>query len=82
MVQRTGSIGSSRGQISPGNVGVCRHVSTGSLETSPSPEPASISAFGGSNDCRLVMTAVPSMPAIYRKPLLKPLLKPLAPMRY
>jgi hypothetical protein len=82
MVHRTGSIGGGSGQLRSGNGGVCRHAPHGALEKSPSPEPPSISAFGGNNDCRLVMTAGPSMPAIYRKPLPTPLPKPLAPMRY
>ena len=70
MVQRTGSIGGSRGQMCPGNVGVCLQAPTATLlETSPSPQPLSISDVGGNKRRgRLFLTAVPPVPAIYLEP--------------
>jgi hypothetical protein len=67
MVQRTdiaGSIRCSMGPVSPGKDGTRRHAPSALLEKSHLP-PLPISYSDGKNCCRLFMTAVPSVHAIY-----------------
>jgi hypothetical protein len=68
MVRRTdiaGNVRCSRGQVSPGDGGLCRQESTSVLLAKSAllaktfSEPLPVAHFGGNNRCRLLMTAVP-----------------------
>jgi hypothetical protein len=69
MVHRTDGAGGCMGQVGSGNAAICRRAERSFLRTYLSPAALPISCAVGNSGCRLLMTAVRAVRAIYPKPL-------------